>query len=121
MEMFEGISEKYIECYGGVKLHTMMIGAGEPLVLLHGFPDFWYGWKNVILGLKDEFKLIVPDTRGVNLSSKPEWVEYYSLGYLVDDIKILSKNLNLGVLNSLGKKLKKSRNKEDRVVICDNY
>ena len=96
------MEEKYIEGYGGVRLHTMITGAGEPLILLHGFPDFWYGWKNVILGLKDEFKLVVPDTRGINLSSKPEGVENYSLDYLVDDIKILSEKLNLGVFNLVG-------------------
>jgi pimeloyl-ACP methyl ester carboxylesterase len=102
MEIFEQMEEKYIECYGGVKLHTMMIGAGEPLILLHGFPDFWYGWKNVILGLKDKFKLIVPDTRGINLSSKPEGVENYSLDYLVEDIKILSEKLNLSMFTLVG-------------------
>lgn len=102
MEQFDGMEEKYFECHGGVKLHTMIIGSGEPLILLHGFPDFWYGWKHVILGLKDEFKLIVPDTRGINLSDKPEAVENYASDILVEDIKILSEKLNLGKFTLVG-------------------
>ena len=102
MEQFDGMEEKYFECHGGVKLHTMIIGSGEPLILLHGFPDFWYGWKHVILGLKDEFKLIVPDTRGINLSDKPEAVENYASDILVEDIKILSEKVNLGKFTLVG-------------------
>jgi pimeloyl-ACP methyl ester carboxylesterase len=102
LEIIEQMEEKYIECYGGVKLHTMMIGEGEPLILLHGFPDFWYGWKNVILGLYNDFKLIVPDTRGINLSTKPEGVDNYLVEYLVEDIKILSEKLNLSLFTLVG-------------------
>lgn len=69
MEQFEGMEEKYIET-NGIKLHTMIIGSGEPLLLIHGFPDFWYGWKNIIPDLKDKYRLIIPDMRGVNLSDK---------------------------------------------------
>ncbi len=34
------IKEMYIECYDGVKLHTVLVGSGEPIILLHGFPDY---------------------------------------------------------------------------------
>ncbi len=71
----------------GIKLHTVVIGEGAPLVLLHGFPDFWYGWIKVIPGLKDKYKLIIPDLRGYNLSDKPDGVENYTLDVLVKDIK----------------------------------
>ncbi|MFX1293746.1 MAG: alpha/beta fold hydrolase [Promethearchaeota archaeon] len=100
--IFGKMQEKYIECYASVKLHTIIFGSGEPVILLHGFPDFWYGWKHVILGLKDEFKLIVPDTRGINLSDKPEDVKNYSIDILVEDIKILSEKLNLGKFTLVG-------------------
>ncbi|MFX1257472.1 MAG: alpha/beta fold hydrolase [Promethearchaeota archaeon] len=93
-EVFKNIEEKYIQV-NEIKLHTIIIGFGKPLILLHGFPDFWYGWKNTILALKDSFKLIVPDMRGYNLSDKPENVEKYGLNYLVEDIKNLAKKLNL--------------------------
>ena len=95
MELLQEVEERYIET-NGIKLHTVIIGSGKPLILLHGFPDFWYGWKNVIMGLKDHYKLIVPDMRGYNLSDKPEGVENYDLNILVDDIKGLSEELQLG-------------------------
>ncbi len=94
MELLEQIEERYIET-NGIKLHTVLIGEGEPIIMLHGFPEFWYSWKNVMLGLKDEFRLIVPDTRGINLSDKPKGVENYKIKLLVDDIKDLAEALNL--------------------------
>jgi len=95
MELFNEIEEKMIET-NGIKLHTVMIGEGPPLVLLHGFPDFWYGWKSVIPGLKSDYKLIIPDMRGYNLSDKPEGVENYKIELLIDDIKGLIETLQLG-------------------------
>ena len=101
MEIFEEMEERYIET-NGIKLHTVIIGEGEPILLMHGFPDFWYGWKNVILGLKDEYKLILPDTRGINLSDKPEGVESYYPITLIDDIKGLAEALDLGKFTLVG-------------------
>ncbi|MBY8988353.1 MAG: alpha/beta hydrolase [Candidatus Lokiarchaeota archaeon] len=95
MELFDEIKEKMIET-NGLKLHTVMIGEGSPLVLLHGFPDFWYGWKSVITGLKKHYKLIIPDMRGYNLSDKPEGVENYKIEPLIEDIKGLIETLKLG-------------------------
>ncbi len=101
MNLFNEIEEKFIET-NGLKLHTIIAGSGEPLILLHGFPDFWYGWKNVISGLKDEFKLIVPDMRGYNLSEKPEGIENYTLDILIEDIKGLSEKLGFNEFNLVG-------------------
>ena len=94
-KLFDEIEEEYIET-NGVKLHTVLIGSGKPIILLHGFPDFWYGWKDIILGLKDKYRLIVPDMRGYNLSDKPQGIENYTMEILIDDIKGLSKALKLG-------------------------
>ena len=94
-ELFDEIEELYVET-NGIKLHTVLIGSGKPLILLHGFPDFWYGWRDIMIGLKDEFRLIVPDLRGYNLSDKPEGIENYTLELLINDIKGLSESLNLG-------------------------
>ncbi|TFF89354.1 MAG: alpha/beta hydrolase [Promethearchaeota archaeon] len=94
MSLFDKIEEKYIKI-NGIKLHTIIKGSGEPLILLHGFPDFWYGWKNIILGLKDEFKLIVPDMRGYNKSDKPNNVKDYTIDNLTNDVKMLGEKLNI--------------------------
>ena len=101
MELFNEMEERFVEI-NGIKLHTVIIGSGEPLMLLHGFPDFWYGWRDIILGLKDKYRLIVPDMRGYNLSDKPEGIENYTLEILVDDIKRLSEALNLGKFSLAG-------------------
>ena len=95
MELFDEIEEKLIKT-NGIKLHTVMIGEGPPLILLHGFPDFWYAWKSVIPGLKKHYKLIIPDMRGYNLSDKPKGVSNYKIELLIDDIKGLVESLNLG-------------------------
>ncbi|MFW9952359.1 MAG: alpha/beta fold hydrolase, partial [Candidatus Thorarchaeota archaeon] len=78
MKWLDEIEERYLET-NGIKLHTIIIGEGKPLFLLHGFPDFWYGWKNVIPDLKEHFRLIIPDMRGYNLSDKPIGVENYTI------------------------------------------
>lgn len=94
MDLFKEIEEDYIDT-NGIKLHIIVIGSGEPLILLHGFPEFWYCWKSVIPGLKENFKLIIPDMRGYNLSDKPKDIEKYKMEYLIEDIKGLIDELNL--------------------------
>ncbi|TFF95111.1 MAG: alpha/beta hydrolase [Promethearchaeota archaeon] len=86
MEIFNEINELNVKI-NNLTLHVMIIGEGKPLILLHGFPDFWYGWKSVIPELKDKFKLIIPDMRGYNLSDKPEGTQNYKINHLIDDIK----------------------------------
>ena len=95
MKNLQEIEERFIET-NGIKLHAVIVGEGKPIILLHGFPDFWYGWRKVLIGLKEDFKLIAPDMRGYNLSEKPDGVENYDLNILVDDIKGLSEELHLG-------------------------
>ncbi|MFW9952436.1 MAG: alpha/beta fold hydrolase [Candidatus Thorarchaeota archaeon] len=85
MEWIEETEEKYIKT-NGITLHTIVIGSGEPLFLLHGFPDFWFGWKKLIPLIKDKFQLIIPDMRGYNLSDKPTGVENYRIELLIEDI-----------------------------------
>ena len=95
------MEEVFIET-NGIKLHTVIVGSGEPLILLHGFPEFWYCWSKVIPLLKDDFKLIIPDMRGYNLSDKPEGVENYKLKILLEDIKGLGEALKLGKFSLAG-------------------
>ncbi|MFX0038727.1 MAG: alpha/beta fold hydrolase [Promethearchaeota archaeon] len=101
MDLLNNIQERYIEA-NGIKLHTIIVGNGKPLILLHGFPEFWYCWSKVIPLLKDDFKLIIPDMRGYNLSDKPKGVENYKVEILVEDIKGLSENLGLRKFNLAG-------------------
>ncbi|MFX0151981.1 MAG: alpha/beta fold hydrolase [Candidatus Hodarchaeota archaeon] len=65
----------------------MTEGSGDPLLLLHGFPDFWYSWRYQIPVLSDYYQVFAPDLRGYNKSDKPKGVENYSTSILVQDIK----------------------------------
>lgn len=75
----------------GIKLHCVTREpADKPplgtLLLLHGFPEFWYCWKNQIPALSRDYRVIAPDMRGYNLSDKPEGVENYKMRVLVNDL-----------------------------------
>ncbi len=73
----------------GIRLHTALAGPedGDPIVLLHGFPEAWFGWEAQIGPLADAgFRVIAPDQRGYNLSDKPRGVSSYRMEALVDDI-----------------------------------
>jgi pimeloyl-ACP methyl ester carboxylesterase len=72
-----------------VTLHAVAAGPrnGRVVVLLHGFPEFWYGWHKQITPLANAgFRVIAPDQRGYNLSSKPAGVASYALAELVSDV-----------------------------------
>jgi pimeloyl-ACP methyl ester carboxylesterase len=73
---------------GAVSLHVVSAGpaGGPPVLLLHGFPEFWYAWKGVIRPLTDAgFRVIVPDQRGYGDSDKPSGLEAYRIDRLVED------------------------------------
>ena len=81
--------ETYYIDVNGVSLHVKMAGPtdGEPVILLHGFPEFWYGWKAQIEYLANAgYRVIAPDQRGYNLSDKPKAIEAYRMRELVADV-----------------------------------
>jgi pimeloyl-ACP methyl ester carboxylesterase len=71
----------------GVKLHYVTQGKGQVILFLHGFPEFWYEWKNQITEFGKDYQAIALDMRGYNLSDKPAKVEDYAIPLLVGDIK----------------------------------
>jgi pimeloyl-ACP methyl ester carboxylesterase len=74
---------------GEVELFVVRAGPpdGPPVVLLHGFPEFWYAWKGVIVPLtKAGYRVILPDQRGYGDSDKPQGVDAYQVDRLGDDI-----------------------------------
>jgi pimeloyl-ACP methyl ester carboxylesterase len=79
----------------GVSLSVDDRGTGDPIVLLHGFPELAYSWRNQVPALVDAgYRVISFDQRGYGASGKPERTESYDLGHLVDDVT--------GVLDRLG-------------------
>jgi pimeloyl-ACP methyl ester carboxylesterase len=76
----------------GVKIHFATAGEGPLVVMIHGFPDFWYTWRHQMEGLKDNYKVVAIDQRGYNLSDKPEGDENYNMRYLVGDVAAVIKH-----------------------------
>lgn len=75
-----------------IRLHYVAQGEGELVILLHGFPEFWYSWRFQIPALARHFKVVVPDLRGYNDSDKP--AQGYDLDTLCADVR--------GLIDSLG-------------------
>ena len=81
---------------GSITLRAVVSGPkhGPVVVLLHGFPEFWYGWHRQIEPLAAAgFRVVVPDQRGYNLSSKPRGVASYALPELVSDVIAIADQL----------------------------
>ena len=79
-----------------IRLHTALAGPedGEPVFLLHGFPEAWFGWEAQIMPLAEAgFRVIAPDQRGYNLSDKPDGVSNYAMEILVQDVLDLADRL----------------------------
>jgi epoxide hydrolase 4 len=75
---------------GEVRLHYVEDGEGPLVVLLHGFPDFWYSWRFQIPALVAAgFRVVAPDMRGYNLSSRPVGVSSYAPARLAADVRDL--------------------------------
>ncbi|GLV55078.1 epoxide hydrolase [Dictyobacter sp. S3.2.2.5] len=71
----------------GVKIHYAALGSGPLVVMVHGFPDFWYSWRHQMLALAPQYRVVALDLRGYNLSDKPKDGALYSMRYLVGDIQ----------------------------------
>lgn len=89
----------------GVSLHVVTAGdSGDPLVvLLHGFPEFWYGWREYINPIVEAgYRVLVPDQRGYNRSDKPDGVQPYRLGELSLDVVELIETENRETAHVVG-------------------
>jgi pimeloyl-ACP methyl ester carboxylesterase len=78
----------------GVRLHYVEAGDGPLVILLHGFPEFWYGWRHQIPTLAAAgFRVVAPDLRGYNLSERPRGVGAYRVSVVADDALALIRHL----------------------------
>jgi epoxide hydrolase 4 len=80
---------------GGVKIHYAALGDKKnPLiVMIHGFPDFWYTWRDQMAALSSDYYVVAIDQRGYNLSDKPKGVENYDVRLLAGDVIAVIKHL----------------------------
>jgi len=74
-----------------IKIHYIKAGPedGKLILFLHGFPQFWYMWRDQLLDLSKNYLAVAPDMRGYNLSSKPEEIEQYQPHHIVEDLRAL--------------------------------
>src|SRR6266536_4561871 len=82
---------------GGVSLHYVRLGQGDPVLLLHGWPGFWYDWRRVLVPLAGDADVIAPDFRGFGDSDKPDLppAEGYTPGVLAEDVVALLHGLDI--------------------------
>ena len=85
--------ERYAEV-NGVRLHFVEQGEGPLILFLHGFPEFWYSWKDLLADFGRDHHAVALDMRGYNLSSKPEPVDAYRVPLIVEDVRALAEILN---------------------------
>lgn len=78
----------------GVRLHYVTQGEGTLMLMLHGFPEFWYSWRHQIPEFAQYYKVVALDQRGYNDSDKPTDLSAYRMSELVKDVQ--------GVIQGLG-------------------
>ena len=78
---------------GEVGLHYVEAGRGEPVLFMHGFPQFWFLWRHQLADLSLDYHCVAPDMRGFNLSDKPEDPEDYRMRHLLGDVTGLVEQL----------------------------
>lgn len=89
-ELLAKVSHAYAD-NEGVKIHYVTAGEGDLIVMIHGFPDYWYTWRHQMAKLSENYQVIAIDQRGYNKSDKPEGVDHYSLDLLVKDVAAVIK------------------------------
>jgi epoxide hydrolase 4 len=92
-DVFDRVKHGYATSDGGVKIHYATLGTGPLVVMIHGFPDFWYSWRHSMAALSDTFQVVAIDQRGYNLSDKPKGVESYAMNLLVADVAAVIRQL----------------------------
>lgn len=97
------VEHRRVQVANDVSLHVVHAGSGRPVVLLHGFPQFWWAWRYQITALVDAgFHVIVPDLRGYNDSDKPHDVAAYRMSELVSDVRAVIENFGYAKVDLVG-------------------
>ncbi len=92
LEAFErSITHDYAK-NGDVAIHYTSAGKGPLMIMIHGFPDFWYTWRHQMHYLSKHYQTVAVDQRGYNLSDKPAKEDQFKIQHLVDDIRAVIKH-----------------------------
>ena len=83
-DLHERVKHGFAES-NGVKIHYATLGKGPLVVMIHGFPDYWYTWRHQMEALAEDHQVVAIDMRGYNKSDKPKGVEQYDMKLLIGD------------------------------------
>jgi pimeloyl-ACP methyl ester carboxylesterase len=101
-DVFDRVEHGYATSGTGVKIHYATLGKGPLVVMIHGFPDFWYSWRHQMAALSESFQVVAIDQRGYNLSDKPTGVEQYDMRLLVTDVAAVIRHLGRDTATIVG-------------------
>lgn len=90
--LFGSWQHEYITT-NGVKLHYVTQGEGDLMLMLHGFPEFWYSWRHQIPEFAKDYKVVALDLRGYNDSDKPANQSAYVMAEFIRDVEGVIKGL----------------------------
>jgi pimeloyl-ACP methyl ester carboxylesterase len=88
--------------HNGFRMHYVAGGEGKPLLFLHGFPQFWFLWRNQLERFGDDHAVYAPDMRCFNLSDKPAEVEAYRMRNMLGDVKALVEETGIAPFTLVG-------------------
>ena len=91
-DLHERVQHGYADS-GGVRIHYATLGKGPLVVMIHGFPDYWYTWRHQMAALEDSHQVVAIDLRGYNRSGKPAGVDQYKMPLLVADVRAVITHL----------------------------
>lgn len=91
--LLDRVTHGYATSEGGVRIHYASLGKGPLVVMIHGFPDFWYSWRHQMEALSDRFQVVAIDQRGYNLSDRPKGAAQYDMRLLVGDVAAVIRHL----------------------------
>lgn len=100
LEFNDTFSHRTAEVSDGVRLHYVVGGQGEAVVLLHGFPFTWFEWRKVMPKLAAKYTVIAPDLRGTGDSEKSE--EGYAKTNVAEDVRQITQQLGFEEINLVG-------------------
>lgn len=90
-DVWDRVEHRYADSKGA-RIHYAVLGEGPLVVMIHGFPDFWYSWRHQMNALAAQnYRVAAIDLRGYNLSDKPKGAESYAMPLLVDDVAAVVK------------------------------
>lgn len=93
MSVLEGSWQHEYLTSNGIRLHYVTQGSGSLMLMLHGFPEFWYSWRHQIPEFAKDYKVVAVDLRGYNDSDKPKDKSAYVMDEFIKDIEGVIKGL----------------------------